>query len=239
MTDDIKPTPRVALITAASQGIGAAIARQLASDGYSVALLARSERVKDVAAELNGIGVAASITDGAALAELVDRTLQRWGRIDALVNNTGHPAKGDLLALSDEAWRDGYQLILESVIRLARLVTPVMQRQRAGAIVNVSSYAALRPELDRPVSSVLRAALLAWTRLHAEYCAPFGVRVNSVLPGFVDTYPVAPEVVQSIPLGRPAAVAELARFVAMLLSDNASYLTGQSILLDGGMVKTL
>jgi NAD(P)-dependent dehydrogenase (short-subunit alcohol dehydrogenase family) len=239
MDERTESTHRVALVTAASQGIGAAIARQLAAEGYGVALLARSEKVNDLAAELGGIGLVGSVTDAKALAEFVDRALQRWGRIDALVNNTGHPAKGELLALSDQDWQEGYQLVLESVIRLARQVTPVMRQQQAGAIVNVSSYAALRPELERPVSSVFRAALLAWTRLHAEYCAPFGVRVNSVLPRFVDTYPVEAAVVKSIPLGRPAAVAELARFVSTLLSDNASYLTGQSILLDGGMVKTL
>lgn len=227
---------RVALVTAASQGIGAAVARQLANSGYAVALLARSDRIVSLAEELGGIGIVGSITDESALDKIVNLSIERWGRIDALVNNTGHPAKGDLLSLTDVQWREGYDLVLGTVMQLARRVTPIMQNQRSGAIVNVSSYAARRPELDRPVSSVFRAGLLAWTRLHAQYCAPFGVRVNAVLPGFVDSYAVDSEVVESIPMRRTGTVAELARFVSILLSEDAAYLTGQSILFDGGMV---
>lgn len=230
---------KVALITAASQGIGEGIAREFAQRGYRVALLARSAAVHGVAKELGGIAVAGSVTELEKLEELVSAAMREWGRIDAVINNTGHPAKGGLLELSDEAWREGYGLILESVMRMARLVTPVMEKQGTGAFVTVSSYAAVRPELARPVSSVLRAALGAWTKLHAELGAPKGIRVNAVMPGFVDSYAAPAEVIATIPMQRIGRVAELAKVVAWLASDEASYVTGQNLLVDGGMVRSL
>ncbi len=230
---------KVALITAASKGIGAAVARELSRRDFRVALLARSETVHQLAEELGGIGVTGSVTELSSLEKLVSAAMGKWGRIDAVVNNTGHPAKGGLLAVTEEQWREGYSLILESAMRMARLVTPIMQQQGSGAFVSISSYAAVQPEVARPVSSVMRAALGAWTKLHAEHCAPSGIRVNAVMPGFVDSYEVAPEIVAKIPLGRVGRVQELAQTVAWLLSDEASYITGQTILLDGGMVRGL
>ena len=226
----------VVLITAASQGIGRAIATHLAKS-WTVVLLARSEAIVKIGVELGGLGVRGSLTDEADLKHLVDAAMKRYGRIDAVVNNTGHPAKGDPLALSDAEWQQGYELILGSVIRLARLVTPVMIRQKRGAFVNISSYAAKQPDAVRPVSSVFRAALSAWTRVHAEAGAPHGIRVNSILPGFVDSYPVGQKIVETIPMGRIGRLEELAKAVAFLLSDDASYITGQNLLLDGGMVR--
>jgi NAD(P)-dependent dehydrogenase (short-subunit alcohol dehydrogenase family) len=226
----------VVLITAASQGIGRAIATHL-SRQWTVVLFARSPQIAEIAGQLGGLGVEGSLTDPAALERFVRSALARYGRIDAVVNNTGHPAKGELLALTDADWQQGFDLILNSVIRLHRLVLPAMIERRSGSIVNISSYAAQRPELARPVSSVFRAALSAWTKLQAEYAAPHGIRVNSVLPGFVDSYPVAEEIVATIPLGRPGKLDELAGYVAFLLSDEASYITGQNLLFDGGMVR--
>ena len=226
----------VVLITAASQGIGRAIATHLAQK-WTVVLLARSEAIEKIGEELGGLGVRGSVTDEADLKHLVDAAIARYGRIDGVVNNTGHPAKGDPLALSDAEWQQGYELILGSVIRLARLVMPVMIRQRRGAFVNISSYAAKQPDAVRPVSSVFRAALSAWTRVHAESGAPHGIRVNSILPGFVDSYPVGQKIIETIPMGRIGRLEELAKAVAFLLSDGASYITGQNLLLDGGMVR--
>ncbi len=176
-----------------------------------------------------------SITEADALEHFVTATVARWGRIDGVVNNTGHPAKGDPLALTDADWENGYHLILESVFRLTRLTVPVMERQGAGAIVTILSYAAVRPDATRPVSSVFRAALSAWTRLMAERLAPH-IRVNALLPGFVDTHAVDPATIATIPLGRPARASEIATAAEFLLSDAGSYITGQNIVIDGGMV---
>lgn len=229
---------KVAVVTAASQGIGAAIARYLSAHGYYVGLLARSERILDLASELGGVGVTGSVTDGAAMQQLLDAVIARWGRLDAVVNNTGHPAKGDLLSISDVEWLEGYELVLGSVVRMARLSIPLLKKTR-GAIVNISSYAAVQPELERPLSSIFRAGLSSWTHVYAQYCAPFGVRVNSVMPGFVDSYPISEETRDTIPMARIGRVEEVAQAVSYLLSDEASFMTGQNLLVDGGMVRKL
>jgi NAD(P)-dependent dehydrogenase (short-subunit alcohol dehydrogenase family) len=233
------PSMTVALITAASKGIGAAIARELHTRGHQVALLARGPEVVALADELGGIAVTGSVTDGDALARLAGAASDRWQCIDIVVNNTGHPAKGELLELSDAAWREGYELILESAIRLARLVTPIMEAQGGGAFVHVSSFGAVEPDLQRPISGVLRAALGAWVKLHAQRGAPHRIRVNAVLPGFVDSYPIDAATLAKIPMGRIGGVAELAATVAALASDDLSYVTGQCLLVDGGLIRGL
>ena len=229
----------VALVTAASSGIGAGIARHLAKLGYRVAVFSRSEAIQTVAQEIGGIAVQGDIRSDSDIHRLVDQATTTWQRIDAVVNNTGHVTTGDFAGLSDAAWQDGFELILASVIRMARHVTPAMQALGAGAIVNVSSFTAAAPQVERPISSVFRAALCAWTRVYAEHCAASKIRVNSILPGYVKTRPYPGLEPAQIPLGRFAEVDEIARVVAFLLSDGASYITGQNLLVDGGMVRNL
>lgn len=233
------PVEKVALVTAAGRGMGAAIARELAASGYRVALLSPSERSLDVAREIGGIGIQGSVTEPADLEKLVAAALERHGRIDAVVNNTGHPPKGDLVEIADETWRQGLDLILLNVARIMRLVTPVMLKQGGGSIVNISSVAAVAPALSTPVSSVFRAALSSWTRLYAERYAKDNIRMNAILPGFIDSYPSAPSSIEKIPAGRFGSTTEIAKTVKFLLSDEASYITGQNIRVDGGFVRAL
>jgi NAD(P)-dependent dehydrogenase (short-subunit alcohol dehydrogenase family) len=230
---------KVAMVTAASRGMGAAIARRLSRDGFRVALMSRSEEILGFAEELGGVGFSGSVTDPADLEGLVDLTIQRFGRIDALVCNTGHPPKGDLLSISDEDWHEGFDLVLLNVVRLARLVTPWMERQGGGVIVNISTFGAVEPSLAFPVSSALRAGLGAFVKLYADRYAPMGIRMNNVLPGFIDSYEVGEENRARIPLGRPGLTEEVAGTVAFLLSDDAGYVTGQSIRVDGGITRSM
>ena len=232
-------TKKTAVITAAGKGMGAAIARELASAGYNLALLSASGGAETVAEELGGFGLTGSVTSSADLQKLVDMTLERYGRIDAVVNNTGHPPKGQILEIPDEDWHTGLDLVMLNVARMARLVTPIMIAQGGGAIVNISTYAAFEPEATFPVSSTLRAALASYTKLYADEYASQGIRMNNVLPGFIDSYPETEENRQRIPAGRYGTVAEIAQTVRFLLSDGAGYITGQNIRVDGGITRSV
>jgi NAD(P)-dependent dehydrogenase (short-subunit alcohol dehydrogenase family) len=230
---------RVAVVTGAGSGIGAACARRLADDGYAPVLLSPSGSAVEVAAELGGDGFEGSVTSVDDLRALVEATVDRYGRIDAVVNNTGHPATGDLLDISDADWHEGLDLVLLNTVRTARLVTPIMEEAGGGAFVNISTFSAFEPSAEFPVSSVLRAGLGAFTKLHADRYAASGIRMNTVQPGFVDSYEVDEATRARIPMGRPARTAEIADAVAYLLSDGASYITGQNLRVDGGLTDSV
>jgi NAD(P)-dependent dehydrogenase (short-subunit alcohol dehydrogenase family) len=227
----------VAIVTASSKGIGAAAARRLAADGFRLSLMARTDRANALAAEIGGIATVGSVSVPADLERLVNSTLDAWGRIDAVVCNTGATAKGEILSISDGDWREGLDMALLHAIRLARLVTPHMKAVSGGAIVNVSSFAAREPSARFPVSSVVRASLSAFTKLYVAEHAASGIRMNNVLPGYIDNWPQSAETLARIPAGRLGRTDEIAATIAFLLSPAAAYINGQDILVDGGLVR--
>ncbi len=230
---------KVAIVTAAGKGIGAAVARALAEADYQVSLMSNSGGAVALAEELGGVGMTGSVTNPGDLKKLVDTTMEKFRRVDAVVNNTGHPPKGDILAISDDDWHLGLDLLILNVVRMARLVTPIFEQQGSGAIVNISTFSAFEPDPAFPVSSSLRSGLAGFTKLYADRYAKSGIRMNNVLPGFMDNYPESAEIVDKIPMKRYAKIEEVAKTVRFLLSEDAGYITGQNIRADGGLTRSI
>ena len=230
---------KVAIITAGGSGMGAASARRLAADGFHVAILSSSGKGEALAQELGGLGVTGSNQSNDDLKRLVDATMAKWGRIDALVNSAGHGPRAPVTELTDEQWHTGMDVYLMNVIRPTRLVAPIMQAQKAGSIVNISTAWAFEPSSMFPTSAVFRAGLASYTKLFADGFAASNVRMNNVLPGWIDSLPATEERRASVPMQRYGKSEEIAATVAFLASEGAGYITGQNIRVDGGMTRSV
>ena len=228
---------KVALITAGGSGMGAAAARRLAQEGYRVAVLSSSGKGETLARELGGVGVTGSNQSNDDVRRLVDLAMARWGRIDALVNSAGHGPRAPILDISDEDWHKGMEVYFLSAVRPVRLVAPIMAAQGGGAIVNISTAWAFEPSEMFPTSAVLRAGLASFTKIFADTHAAKNVRMNNVLPGWIDSLPATDERRDSVPMARYGKAGEIAATIAFLLSDGAGYITGQNIRVDGGTTR--
>ncbi|MFS8148342.1 SDR family oxidoreductase [Rhizobium sp. BR 249] len=230
---------KVALITAGGSGMGAAAARKLAADGYRVAILSSSGKGEALAKELGGVGVTGSNQSNDDVKRLVDLAMERWGRIDALVNSAGHGPRAPILEISDEDWHKSMEVYFLSAVRPTRLVTPIMEAQGGGAIVNISTAWAFEPSAMFPTSAVARAGLASFTKIFADTYASKNIRMNNVLPGWIDSLPATDERRDSVPMGRYGTSEEIAATIAFLLSEGAGYITGQNIRVDGGIARSV
>jgi len=232
-------TQKIAIITAGGSGMGAGAARRLTQDGFRVAILSSSGKGEALAEELGGIGVTGSNQSPDDLKRLVDATMAKWGRVDVLVNSAGHGPRAPVLDLTDEDWHRGMDVYFLNVVRPTRLVAPIMQKQRAGVIINISTFAAFEPDPVFPTSGVFRSGLAAFTKLFADRYAAENIRMNNVLPGFIDSLPEKAEFKSRIPMGRYGHTDEIAATIAFLASDGAGYITGQNLRVDGGITRSV
>ena len=230
---------KVALVTAGGSGMGAAAARKLAAEGYAVAILSSSGKGEALAQELGGFGITGSNQSTEDLERLVGGAMARWERIDVLVNSAGHGPRAPLLDITDAQWHAGLDTYLMNVVRTVRLVTPIMQARRAGAIIYISTAWAFEPSPMFPTSAVFRAGLAAYTKLFADTYAADNVRMNNVLPGWIDSLPATEERRQNVPMGRYGSTDEIAATIAFLASDGAAYITGQNLRVDGGLTRSI
>jgi len=230
-------TDKVAIIVGGGSGMGAASARRLAADGFKVAVLSSSGKGEALAKELGGFGVTGSNQSTDDLKRLVDGTLAKWGRVDVLVNSAGHGPRAQIIEISDEDWIKGYNVYFLNVVRAVRLVAPVMQKQKDGAIINISTAWVSEPSSMFPTSAVARAGLAAYTKIFSDTYAGDNVRMNNVLPGWIDSLPATDERRAGVPMKRYGTSEEIAATVSFLASKGAAYITGQSLKVDGGLTR--
>lgn len=239
---------RTAIVCGASAGMGLAIAEALAAEGANVAMLARRrEKLTREAERLGALGVRGDVTSPADLARLVKRTLDAFGGIDVLVNNSGGPPRGSALELTDETLEATVELLLLSVVRLTRLCLPHLRSSGHGRVINITSSSVREPVANLVLSNAVRPGVIGWAKTLASEVGPDGITVNSIAPGRIDTerlaevYPDGPtaEDLKAIPLRRFGEPREIGDVVAFLASERAGYVTGAVIPVDGGLTRGL
>ena len=230
---------KVAMLIAAGTGMGADAAKNLRLKNYNISILSSSGKGEKLAQELDGVGYTGSNQSNKDIQKITDLTLKKWGRIDDLINSAGHGPRGPILELSDDDWQKGMETYFLNVVRAVRLVTPIMQKQKSGSIINISTFAVFEPDSVFPTSGVFRAGLASFTKLFVEEYSKDNIRMNNILPGFIDSLPEKEEFKKRIPLNRYGKVDEISEFISFLASDGAAYITGQNIRVDGGITKSI
>ncbi|MFC0201826.1 SDR family oxidoreductase [Paracoccus rhizosphaerae] len=228
-------TDKVCLIVGGGRGMGAATAREMHQRGYRLALMSPSESCEVLAEELGGVAHRGKAESGDDIRAAFDLALHTYGRIDAVLIHVGGPPKGDLLEIPDEEWDRANDMVLKPVIRMARLVTPVMEKQGGGSIVCITTYSAFEPSLMFPTSSVYRVGVSSFAKLYSDRYGAANIRMNCLLPGFTDSLDLPEKYAKMSALGRLGRAEEQGRAAAFLLSDDSSYITGQSLRVDGGV----
>ena len=228
---------KTCLVIGGGRGMGAATAKQMQKRGYKISLMSPSDSCEQLAEELNGIALRGKAEVPENLKSIIDFTMEKYGRIDSVLVHVGGPPKGDLLEIEDEDWDKANQMIIKPVIRIAKLVTPIMLKQGSGSIVNITTFSAFEPSLTFPTSSVYRAGVSSFTKLFSDRYGADNIRMNCLLPGFTDSLNLPDEFAKLSSLNRLARAEEQAKVAAFLLSDDSSYITGQSIRSDGGVTR--
>ena len=228
---------KTCLVIGGGRGMGAATAKEMQKRGYKLSLMSPSDSCEQLAEELKGIALRGKAEVPENLKSIIDFTMEKYGRIDSVLVHVGGPPKGDLMEIEDEDWDKANQMIIKPVIRIAKLVTPIMLEQGGGSIVNITTFSAFEPSLTFPTSSVYRAGVSSFTKLFSDRYGADNIRMNCLLPGFTDSLNLPDEFAKLSSLNRLARAEEQAKAAAFLLSDDSSYITGQSIRSDGGVTR--
>ena len=228
---------KTCLVIGGGRGMGAATAREMHKRGYRLSLMSPSESCEQLAKDLKAVALRGKAENKKNLKSIVSFTMEKYGRIDSVLVHVGGPPKGDLLEIDDGDWDKANQMIIKPVISVAKLVTPIMLEQGGGSIVNITTFSAFEPSLTFPTSSVYRAGVSSFTKLFSERYGAKNIRMNCLLPGFTDSLNLPDEFAQLSSLKRLARAEEQAKVAAFLLSDDSSYITGQSIRSDGGVTR--
>ena len=217
--------------------MGAAVAREMKKRNYRLSMMSPSENCERVANELGGIAYRGRAEHSIDTDNLIKYTMEKFGRIDSLLIHVGGPPKGDLLEISEDDWKKANEMVLMPVIRLSKLITPIMQSQGGGSIVNITTFSVFEPSLIFPTSSVYRVGVSSFSKLYSDRYRVDKIRMNCLLPGFPDSMDLPEKFSQLSVIKRLARAEEQAKTAAFLLSDDSSYITGQSIRADGGVTR--